>query len=212
MRIIKWIFILSGVILFNLFVWECLLRVYGFFEYMTTSRLEWELKNADHIFDFSPNMKDALTQLHLENKFDLEYYGKNKRITYSTVEKDNPYPPILQVFQSSYVIYNKDFKLKQITILSGECDATPSILVEKARGDKTGFGDYFVTYIFYHNDISGSNASYDRIDWYSWRGGSYDGIEELWIIPIIITEIVVLIVWLIIKRLRKRAIAAQRQS
>ncbi len=211
MKIIKWIFILLGLIVFNLFVLECLLRVGGLFDNIAESRLDRELKNADHIFDFSPNMKERLLKLRLADKFELDYHGKEKRIQYSSVESYNPYPPILHLFDTAYVIYNKDFKLKQITILSGECDATPSILVDKARGEQTGFGDHFVTYIFYQNEMSGIGVDYDRIDWYSWRGGSYDGFEELWILPLTITEILILIVWTIIKRRRKLAITAHLQ-
>ncbi len=200
MRIIKLIIIIFGLVVFNLLALECLLRVGGLFENIAESRLDKELKNADHIFDFSPNMKDRLESLQLEGKYDLDYHGKNNRIQYKSVENYNPYPPILNLFDTAYVIYNKDFKLKQITILSGECDATPSLLVDKARGEQTGFGDYFVTYIFYQNEISGTGVDYDRIDWYSWRGGSYDGFEELWFFPMIIAELLILALWVKINR------------
>lgn len=195
-------------VVFNLLALECLLRVGGLFKNIAETRIDRELKNADHIFDFSPNMKDRLSRLQLESKFDLDYHGKDKRIQYSSVESYNPYPPILHLFDTAYVIYNKDFKLKQITILSGECDATPSLLVDKARGTQTGFGDHFVTYIFYQNEMSGVGVDYDRIDWYSWKGGSYNGFEELWIFPMTLVEILLLIVWVIIKRRKKLAITA----
>ena len=200
MRKIKLIIIIFGLVVFNLLALECLLRVGGLFENIAESRLDKELKNADHIFDFSPNMKDRLESLQLEGKYDLDYHGKNNRIQYKSVENYNPYPPILNLFDTAYIIYNKDFKLKQITILSGECDATPSFLVDKERGEQTGSGDYFVTYIFYQNEISGTGVDYDRIDWYSWRGGSYDGFEELWFFPMIIAELLILALWVKINR------------
>lgn len=205
MRIIKLIIIIFGLVVFNILTLECLLRVGGLFENIAESRLDKELKNADHIFDFSPNMKDRLESLQLEGKYDLDYHGKNNRIQYKSVENYNPYPPILNLFDTAYVIYNKDFKLKQITILSGECDATPSLLVDKERGEQPGSGDYFVTYIFYQNEISGTGVDYDRIDWYSWRGGSYDGFEELWFFPMIIAELLILVLWVKINWRKKLA-------
>jgi hypothetical protein len=213
MRIIKWILIVLTVITANFLIFEYLLRVNGIYARMANNRLYRELKSADYIFDFSPDMKDGLLKLGLEDKFDLDYHGKERRIPYSAIEAYNPYPPILHLFDTAYVIYNKDFKLKQITILSGECDATPSPLVTKARGKQTGYGDHFVTYIFYHNEMSGNSVDYDRIDWYSWRGGSYDGFEEVWMFGVIAAEILILIGLVVIrKRRRKKEIVQNPQD
>lgn len=211
MKFIKWTAIVIGVIIFNLFLLECLLRVYGLYQSRYESQIDKELISADKIFDFSPNMKKRLINLGLENKFDLDYHGKNKRIPYKEIDNYNPYPPILHLFDSSYVIYNKDFKLKQLTILSGESDATPSILVEKARGKQTGFGDHFVTYIFYIDEMSGVGFDIRKINWYSWQGGSYDGFEEFWIVPMTIFGLVIIFT---ITRLKtsKKAITMAKKS
>ncbi|HYG15593.1 MAG TPA: hypothetical protein VEC12_07545 [Bacteroidia bacterium] len=213
MRVIKWGLIVTALVIVNLLIFEYLLRVNGIYERMANNRLYRELKNADHIFDFSPDMKEGLLKLGLEEKFNLDYHGKSKRIPYSAVEAYNPYPPILHLFDTGYVIYNKDFKLKQITILSGECDATPSPLVAKARGEQTGGGDHFVTYIFYQGEMSGNSVDYDRIDWYAWRGGSYDGFEEIWMVKAIVAELLILIGCRVIrKRRRKKNIVQNPQD
>ena len=203
MKIIKWIAVFTGLVGFNLLVLECLLRVNGVFEASIESRLDDELKSADVIYDFSPGMYPRLKELGLESKFDTASYKKERRIAYAEAENDNPYPP-LSVWDSAYVIYNKNFQQKQITVLSGECDATPSVLVSKARGDWTGYGDHFVTYIFYQSGLSGVGYNYDRIDWYSWKGGSYDGFEEMLIVPMVIVELIIVIV-IVQFRKRKRA-------
>lgn len=203
MKIIKWIAVFAAVVGFNLLVLECLLRVNGLFEASIESRLDDELKSADVIYDFSPDMYPRLKELGLESKFDTTSYKKERRIAYAETENDNPYPP-LSVWDSAYVIYNKNFQQKQVTVLSGECDATPSVLVSKVRGDWTGFGDHFVTYIFYQGGLSGIGHNYDRIDWYSWKGGSYDGFEEMLIVPMVIGELIILIVVVQIRK-RKRA-------
>lgn len=208
MQFIKWILILLGSIIFNLFILENLLRVNGFYQSNYETQLDTELKNADKIFDFSPNMKKRLLNLGLENKFELDYPGKNKWIAYERVIAYNPYPPILHLFDSSYVIYNKDFKLKQLTVLSGESDATPSILVEKARGKQTGFGDHFVTYIFYLDEMSGNSVDFQKIDWYAWQGGSYDGFEEFWIFPMTLIELLIIFIFTSFKTRRKTMIMA----
>lgn len=204
MKIIKWVFIIFGLILFNFLVTEYLLRVNGLVESIHESTLDSELKSADYIFDFSTDMKERLIGLKLENKFDLESPDKVKRIPYNKVESYNPYPPILHLFKSDYVVYSKDSKIKQITILSGESDATPSVLVSKSRGGQTGWGDYFVTYIFYQNHINKNNGAvdgdYDKISWYSFRGGSYNGFEEAWLVVFAFFEILTLIIWLFIKK------------
>lgn len=211
MKFMKWTAVLFGVIVFNLFILECLLRVYGLYQNSYESQIDKELKRADKIFDFSPNMEDRLINLGLENKFDLDYHGKSKRIPYNKITDYNPYPPILHFFDSSYVIYNKDFKLKQLIVLSGESDATPSILVEKARGEQTGYGDHFVTYIFYIDEMSGIGFDFRKINWYSWQGRSYDGFEELWIVPLTIVELLIIVILTLLKR-RKKAITMAKKS
>ncbi|HTF04462.1 MAG TPA: hypothetical protein VK826_10565 [Bacteroidia bacterium] len=204
MKIIKWIVVLAALVGFNLLVLECLLRVNGVFETSIESRLDDELKSADVIYDFSPNMYQRLKALGLENKFDTASYKKERRISYAEVEDYNPYPPHLRLYDSAYVVYNKNYEQKQLTVLSGESDATPSLLVSKARGDWTGYGDHFVTYVFYHGELNGSGPDYDQIDWYSWKGGSYDGFEEMLIVPMMIFELIILIVIIQVRK-RKRA-------
>ena len=207
MKIIKWTLVIFALILFNFLVVECLLKVNGLAEIFYESSLDNELKSADYIFDFSPNMKKRLLSLNLENKFDLESLEKERRISDSKVENYNPYPPILRLFRSDYVVYSKDSKLKQVTIISGESDTTPSVLVTKLRGRQTGWGDYFVKYIFYQNNITEVegviDADYDKIDWYSFRGGSYNGFEEAWMFVLLFLEIFILIIWSFIKKRKK---------
>lgn len=192
------------VILANFLVVEYLLRVNGIIENIHEAKLDTELKSADYIFDFSPGIKERLLGLQLEDKFDLESEEKENRISYDNVKNYNPYPPILHLFKSDYVVYSKNSKIKQITILSGESDATPSILVGKSRGDYTGGGDYFVTYIFYQSYININYQSvagdYDNIDWYSFRGGSYNGFEEAWFIVLPFFQILILIIYSFINK------------
>ncbi|WP_396601255.1 hypothetical protein [Algibacter sp. R77976] len=203
-RIIKWVCIIFGFILFNFLVTEYLLKVNGIFESIHEATLDSELKSADRIFDFTPEMEERLLGLKLGNKFDLESQEKKKHIPYAEAENYNPYPPILHLFKSDYVIYSKESAVKQITILSGESDTTPSVLVSKSRGNYTGGGDYFVTYIFYQNNINVTNGvvkcDYDNIDWYSFRGGSYNGFEEAWFVVFTFFEILIIIIWLVIKK------------
>ncbi|TBN00451.1 hypothetical protein EYD45_14380 [Hyunsoonleella flava] len=204
MKVVKWIFIILVLISFNFLVTEYLLRVNGIIENIHETKLGNELKNADRIFDFSPKMESRLLELQLGEKFDLDSKEKEKRISFAKVENYNPYPPIRHPFTSDYVIYRKDSVVKQITILSGESDTTPSVLVKKVRGKQTSWGDYFVTYIFYHNcfDIGNGNidTDYNDIDWYSFRGGSYNGFEEAWIIVFTFFQIIILVIWLYLKK------------
>lgn len=207
MKVIKWILIILGFILFNFLVTEWLLRVNGHVENIHESALDRELKSADYIFDFSPRFKERLISLNLEHKFDLESPQKEKRIPFAQVQNYNPYPPILHLFRSDYVVYSKDAKLKQVTIFSGESDTTPSILVNKSRGNYTWGGDYFVTYIFYQSNITTYkdtvNCDYNNIDWYSFRGGSYNGFEEAWQVAFLLFEIFILIIWVFIQKIKK---------
>lgn len=206
LKVINWILIIVGLFLLNLFLLGYLLRVDVISENISESRIDRELQSADSIYDFSPGMKNRLVNLELVNKFKLSYWDSEDRIPYSDIERYNPYPPILHLFNSEYVIYKKDYEIRQITILSGECDATPSILLKKARGEQTGFGDYFVTYIFYQSGLLDRSIdhNYDKIDWYSWRGGSYDGFEELWAFPLTIIQLLILIgVRIFMKRKKK---------
>lgn len=203
-RLIKWIGIIFLVVLANFLIVEYLLRVNGIIENIQESKLNIELKSADYIIDFSPGIKERLLGLQLEDKFVSKSQEKENRISYDDVKKYNPYPPILHLFKSDYVIYCKNSATKQITIISGESDATPSILVDKGRGEYKGGGDYFVTYIFYqsydnvnHQAIS---VDYDNIDWYSFRGGSYNGFEEAWFIALSFFQILILIIYSFINK------------
>ena len=50
------------------------------------------------------------------------------------------------------------------------------------------------------SDLSGTSADYDKIDWHSFRGGSYNGFEELWMFVLLFLEIFILIIWSFIKK------------
>ncbi len=51
-----------------------------------------------------------------------------------------------------------------------------------------------MTYIIY-NDLVGKSYDYNAIDWYSWKGGSYDGFEELWQFPMLLLELLLIVVY-----------------
>jgi hypothetical protein len=204
MKLIKWALIFAVLLVVNLLVLECLLRVNGLCKTVIELQLDEELKSADVIYDFSPNLYQRLKSLGVENKFDTSSHKKQRRVEYWEAKEYNPYPP-LSVWDSAYVVYNKNSHQKQITILRGEADATPSILVSKSRGEWTGAGDYFVTYVFYQSGLNGSHQTYDSIDWYSWKGGSYDGFEELLVFPMIVAELLVAITIVTICKRRWKA-------
>ena len=89
-----------------------------------------------------------------------------------------------------------DNQYHQVTYYWGEADSTPSPLVEKVRGNETGWGDYFVRYSVYLTrslqpdlqnppcldhppNAPNPRVRIDRIDWSAYTGGSSDGSEEL---------------------------------
>jgi len=195
MKIIKWISLSVILITLNWLIIEGLLRVNGVYQIFIEAKLDKELQTADVIFGCDSNMNERLHVMNLESKCDFDGYWDGKRIPFEDIQKYNPYPPILHLMRSEYLIYKKNGQLRQITILTGESDATPSLLVKKARGAQTGFGDHFVTYIIY-NDLQGNTYDYDTIDWYSWKGGSYDGFEELWQFPMLLIELLLIVGYL----------------
>ncbi|UTW66007.1 hypothetical protein KFE94_15310 [bacterium SCSIO 12643] len=192
MKIIKWISLAVMLITLNWFIIEGLLRVNGVYRIFIEAKLDKELQSADVILGCDSSMNKRLQNLNQDLKCDFDLFWDGKRIPYEDIERYNPYPPILHLMDSEYIIYKKGGRLRQITILTGESDATPSLLVKKARGEQTGFGDHFVTYIIY-NDLEGNSYDYDAIDWYSWKGGSYDGFEELWQFPMLLFELLLIV-------------------
>lgn len=114
----------------------------------------------------------------------------------SWVRRANPYPPLLadvaerELYRSSFFSFGyigKNGRYCQITFLSGEADTLPSFLVRKVRGEMTQGGDYFLNYAFVLSrepsliDANGlpTYPQIDAIDWGSFRGGSYNGFEEI---------------------------------
>jgi hypothetical protein len=72
----------------------------------------------------------------------------------------NPYPQPFDVVRGRDVNYVSfgyvgiDDRYHQVTHYWGEADTTPSWLVRKVRGPRTGWGDYFVRYtIFLSRDL-----------------------------------------------------------
>jgi hypothetical protein len=119
----------------------------------------------------------------------------------------NPYPPTLDELRGSlpphisFGYLNSEGEFHQITSFGGEADTTPSILTPKARGEQTGYGDFFVYYIFHlkresATDESPSLSSIDitNVDWSSYAGGSYNGFEEIeFTIVATVAEVAVLV-------------------
>lgn len=115
-------------------------------------------------------------------------------IDLSWIQHANPYPPLLaeisESYQSSYFslgYLGVDQRYHQVTMYVGESDTLPTVLVEKVRGKSTLWGDYFAQYLFLLSremelvDQSGlpNHPQIDAIEWASFRGGSYDGSEEI---------------------------------
>ena len=110
-------------------------------------------------------------------------------IDISTVTKVNPNPQPWDVLLArgvnylSYGYVGTDNRYHQVTYYWGESDSTPSPLVRKVRGSETGHGDYLVRYTVYlSRDLGAHRAPFpniDRIDWSTYKGGSYNGAEEL---------------------------------
>lgn len=115
-------------------------------------------------------------------------------IRLSWIQRANPYPPLLaeisESYQASYCSFGYlgvDRRYHQVTLYQGESDSLPTFLVGKVRGRSTLWGDYFAQYLFH---LSRETAlldphgrphypKIDAIEWASFRGGSYDGFEEI---------------------------------
>ncbi len=112
------------------------------------------------------------------------------------VQRANPYPPLLaevsegyrqQLGYCSFGYLGVDGRYHQITLYVGESDTLPTFLVKKVRGGSTLWGDYFTQYLFLLSreteliDKNGqpNQPEIDAIEWGSFRGGSYDGFEEI---------------------------------
>lgn len=114
-------------------------------------------------------------------------------IDISWIQSANPYPPLLAEiggYRSSYFSFGylgADERYHQVTLSVGETDTLPTFLVEKVRGRRTLGGDYFAQYLFHLSremkliDPNGppNQPQIDSIEWASFRGGSYDGSEEI---------------------------------
>lgn len=130
--------------------------------------------------------------------------GRALLVPVNQLARYNPYPPLLEQIRNepiryyfSFACLGKDERFYQVTQYQGETDTLPSLLVEKTRGEKTLFGDRFVTYTVFSSgdplkqrvlNLQGEGAvsdplaafpNIDRIDWNSYAGGSYDAVGAL---------------------------------
>lgn len=150
------------------------------------------------------------------------------------ITKANPYPPLLseiynlesQPIYFSFGYIGNDEKYHQITLYKGESDTTPSVLVQKVRGSATGWGDYFIQYKVFLSKViketplivkksSGQVMKWtpipqypriDKIEWSTYRGGSYNGFEEI-VFPLLATfaeTFCVLIFFIVRSRISKK--------
>jgi hypothetical protein len=99
------------------------------------------------------------------------------------VIRANPYPQPLPTSDYPYwlsLTYRAtDTGFHQITWYGGESDSTPSLLVRKVPSH-VGWGDYFVRYTVQLSRATMKESPYvDSLRWHAYRGGSYDGFEEL---------------------------------
>lgn len=150
----------------------------------------------------------------------------------SWIQAANPYPPVLAEYDPGYSRFwnfisfgyiGLDGRYHQITYYGGEADTTPSFLVQKVRGEETGYGDYFVGYLVTvarelrpTPEIVGPDGrveswreprvTVERIDWHTYRGGSYNGFEEI-LVPPLMTLIELLVgipvLWWFLRRRRR---------
>ena len=135
-------------------------------------------------------------------------------IAFSEVAKLNPYPPLLFEVSEGYAYDRKfmslayrgeDDRIHQLTQrYCGEADTTPSIFVPKVRGAETFYGDYFVCYsiLLSHKPPAHGHKSHVQVNWIVWssyRGGSYNGFEEmdlhaaLWALECLAVAVVILV-------------------
>ena len=105
-------------------------------------------------------------------------------IPLETVIRLNPYPQVLRTEDDPYWLSvgyrSTDARYHQITWYGGESDTTPSLLVKKVTPRATGWGDYFVRYtVALSKETPAHPGQIEALQWQSYRGGSYDGFEEM---------------------------------
>lgn len=148
------------------------------------------------------------------------------------VARVNPYPQPLNVVYGSTPSYlsfgyiGTDEQYHQVTHYWGESDTTPSILTRKVRGDATRYGDHFVRYtVFLSRRLKPVPSTYsirtgeitgwsqpptypdvDRIDWSTYRGATYDGIEQI-VFALGATVVEALVIGILWRRRAGRAVA-----
>jgi hypothetical protein len=138
----------------------------------------------------------------------------------------NPYPPLLaerEVRLDSYFIQYAmllmqlhDGRYRQHLVVAGESDTTPSILVPKYRGKKTGWGDYFIRYSFIvegKGELTPYSANLVDVSWNSIEGGSSNGFEEIGIVFVAILTwfcglIVIPLLFQILEKRKDQRVAA----
>lgn len=130
------------------------------------------------------------------------------------IAEENPYPPLLWQSDPNYAKSNSHFSLGyadpkndtfQYTRYCGEADTTPSPFVPKVPTGGKGEGDYFVCYSVLLETSESSAPTFRSIYWHTYRGGSYNGFEEITLHSVLIAiEVLALITILIILRLLKK--------
>ena len=139
------------------------------------------------------------------------------------IARANPYPPLLGEYNPNYGrpstfslgYIGREGHYHQVTYYNGEADTTPSFLVRKIRGEQTHNGDYFVSYAVLLSKSGEpdptvtdpqSPPTLDVVRWGAFRGGSYDGFEEILIPPAAaLVEIILMATAWLFLRSRRRA-------
>lgn len=144
--------------------------------------------------DMKPGAGDLLRRMGVSAGIDQIPREHPLLVDISWIQRANPHPPILAEisgnYRSSYCSFGylgTDGRFHQVTLYGGESDTLPSFLVEKVRGRSTLWGDYFAQYLFLLSreaEFTGQNGrsnnpQIDAIEWASFRGGSYNGFEEI---------------------------------
>lgn len=144
--------------------------------------------------DMKPAAEDLLRRMGVSVGIDQIPREHPLLVNISWIQRSNPHPPILAEisgnYRSSYCSFGylgTDGRFHQVTLYGGESDTLPSFLVERVRGRSTLWGDYFVQYLFLLSretkltDQNGhlNHPQIDAIEWASFRGGSYNGFEEI---------------------------------
>jgi hypothetical protein len=164
--------------------------------------------------DLAPQVIEALPGQH-PLLIDLEW-----------IARINPYPPLLGEYNPNYGRPNsfsfgyidREGNYHQMTFYSGEADTTPSFLVKKARRGQMHNGDYFTSYAFLlsraaesdlvSKDSQGTESppELEVVRWGTFRGGSYDGFEEILIPPAAtLVELALLTAFWLLLKARQRA-------